>query len=107
MQKGFTAGTHRVVSPSETLERFMGKKESMGITRLCNITHLDNIGIPVVIAVRPASRSLSVSQGKGLTLEAAKASALMESIETYHAERIELPLRLASYRELSKANSVV
>ena len=78
----------------------------MGITRLANITGLDRIGLPVVLACRPNSRSLSVSQGKGVTLDAAKASAVMESIELYHAERIRKPLRLASYEELRQTERV-
>jgi len=72
----------------------------MGITRIANVTGLDHIGIPVVQVVRPNSRSLAVCQGKGLTLAAAKASAVMESIEGYHAERIGLPLKLASHEEM-------
>ena len=79
----------------------------MGITRIANITGLDRIGVPVVLACRPNSRSLSVSQGKGATLDAAKASAVMESIELYHAERIRKPLRLASYEELRQSERVV
>ena len=50
---------------------------ALGITRLANITGLDRIGIPVVQAIRPNSRSVSTSQGKGESLDAAKASALM------------------------------
>lgn len=72
----------------------------MGITRVANVTGLDVIGIPVVMVCRPNARSLSVSQGKGLTLAAARASGLMESIELWHAERITLPLKLGSYDEL-------
>ena len=45
--------------------------------------------------VRPNARSLAVSQGKGLTLAAAKASGVMEAIELYHAERI-APLKLGN-----------
>ena len=60
----------------------------MGITRLGNITGLDRIGIPVAVAVRPNSRSVSVSQGKGLDLPQAMASALMEATEGFHAEEI-------------------
>jgi len=52
----------------------------MGITRVANVTGLDHVGIPVVMACRPNARGLAVSQGKGLTLDAAKASAVMESI---------------------------
>jgi ribosomal protein S12 methylthiotransferase accessory factor len=78
----------------------------MGITRLGNITGLDRIGIPVVVAVRPNSRSVSVSQGKGLDLPQAMASALMEAIEGFHAEDVQEEER-ASYRELAATRSVV
>jgi YcaO-like protein with predicted kinase domain len=73
----------------------------LGITRLADVTGLDNIGIPVFQAIRPNSRSLSVSQGKGLTSAGAMASALGESIELWHAEHIDIPLRLGSFREMS------
>jgi ribosomal protein S12 methylthiotransferase accessory factor len=105
--KGFTNGTHRLVSPDVTLERLRPWLKEAGITRVANITGLDRLGIPVALVVRPNSRSLAVSQGKGITLAAAKASALMESIETYHAERIQLPLRLASHDELREDGSVI
>jgi len=36
--------------------------------------------------VRPLARSITVSQGKGLTHELAQVSGMMESIETHHAE---------------------
>jgi ribosomal protein S12 methylthiotransferase accessory factor len=79
----------------------------MGITRIANVTGLDTIGIPVVMVCRPNSRSVSVSQGKGLDLDAAVASGVMESAEAYHAESILLPIKLASYRELRAAHAVV
>lgn len=59
-----------------------------GITRVADVTGLDELGLPVSVAVRPLSRALSVSQGKGLTAEHARLSAAMESIETWHGERI-------------------
>jgi ribosomal protein S12 methylthiotransferase accessory factor len=74
----------------------------LGITRVANITGLDRIGIPVVTAMRPTSRALAVSQGKGATLEDAKVSALMESIEMLHAERPAIALRLASANDLAR-----
>lgn len=98
--KRFRSGTHRTVAPAETLARVRLLMPIMGITRVANITGLDQIGIPVVMVCRPNARSLAVSQGKGLTLDAARASGLMESIEAYHAEHITLPLKLASYEEL-------
>ncbi len=78
----------------------------MGITRLGNITGLDHIGIPVAVAVRPNSRSVSVSQGKGLDLTQAMVSALMEAIEGFHAEEI-AEGRRATYRELAADCAVV
>jgi YcaO-like protein with predicted kinase domain len=78
----------------------------MGITRLGNITGLDRIGIPVVVAVRPNSRSVSVSQGKGLDLPQAMASALMEAIEGFHAEEVGEGRR-ARYRDLGGDRSVI
>lgn len=47
------------------------------------------LGVPVWQAVRPRSRTLSVSQGKGLTPAAARVSAVMESLELWHAERLD------------------
>lgn len=80
---------------------------AFGITRLANVPGLDCIGIPVVMCCRPNSRSLAVSQGKGLTLAAAKASALMESVESYHAEHITLPMKLGSYHDLAYSHRLV
>jgi ribosomal protein S12 methylthiotransferase accessory factor len=73
----------------------------MGITRLGNVTGLDHVGIPVAVAVRPNSRSVSVSQGKGLTLTHAVASALMESVECFHAEDVDARFRTASQGEMA------
>ena len=72
----------------------------MGITRIANVTGLDSIGVPVVMVCRPNSRSVAVSQGKGIDLAAARASGVMESIEVYHGEHITLPLRFASHVQL-------
>jgi ribosomal protein S12 methylthiotransferase accessory factor len=79
----------------------------MGITRVANVTGLDRVGLPVVMVCRPNSRSIAVSQGKGLNLEAAKASGLMEAAETYHAERISLPLKFGSYEDLFDRHRLV
>ena len=99
--KSFFPGAHLLVDPGETLARVKPFMAKMGITRIANVTGLDRIGIPVVMVCRPNSRSIAVSQGKGYTLDAAKASGLMESMESWHAERIELPLRLGSVEDLS------
>ncbi|MGF1430817.1 YcaO-like family protein [Kitasatospora sp. LaBMicrA B282] len=95
-------GTHRSRAPAETLADYGSRMRRMGITRLANMTGLDWLGIPVYNAIRPNSRSLSVSQGKGVDHDAAKVSALMESIEYWHAEYFEGALRHESHRELSR-----
>jgi YcaO-like protein with predicted kinase domain len=105
--KAYRRGTHRTADPANTLARVQPHLASMGITRIANVTGLDRIGVPVVMVSRPNARSLAVSQGKGLTLEAAKASGVMEAIELYHAERIELALKLASARELASKHRLV
>jgi ribosomal protein S12 methylthiotransferase accessory factor len=67
------------------------------------ITGLDVLGIPVAFATRPNSRSIAVFQGKGLTDDAARASAFMEAAELWHAENIVRPVRLASAGDLRSA----
>ncbi|MFJ4689199.1 YcaO-like family protein [Streptomyces sp. NPDC088789] len=98
----FGHGTRRLIPPEQTLERLRALLPILGITRIANVTGLDHVGIPVAMACRPLSRSLSVSQGKGLDLLAAKVSAAMESLEAYHAERVDAPMVLSSWRDLRR-----
>ena len=105
--KAYLRGTHRLIAPRETVDNVRHLMPVMGITRIANVTGLDTIGIPVVMVSRPNSRSVSVSQGKGVDLDAAKASGLMESIEAYHAEHIVLPLKLGSVEELRYSHDLI
>ena len=105
--KTYRLGTHRTVPPAETLARLHPLLREMGITRVANVTGLDRIGMPVVMVCRPNSRSVAVSQGKGLDLDAAKASGLMEAMETWHAERMMLPLKLGSFNDLADTHPLV
>lgn len=105
--KRYRAGTHRVVDPADTLARVRPMLPAMGITRIANITGLDRISVPVALAFRPNSRNLAVSQGKGLTLDAAKASAVMETIEHFHAESIAAELVGASRDDLQRTARTV
>jgi YcaO-like protein with predicted kinase domain len=100
--KAYLLGTHRCVPPAETLRRFSPHMRTLGITRLADVTGLDAIGLPVHVAIRPTSRALSTAQGKGLDHDSAKASALMESIESWHAEHTELALVHDSHRALAR-----
>jgi ribosomal protein S12 methylthiotransferase accessory factor len=84
--KAFWTGTHRVRLPEETWDIMRPKLPRFGITRVADVTGLDILGIPVVMAMRPLAKLLSVSQGKGQTATLAAVSGAMESIEMWHAE---------------------
>lgn len=107
MRKTFRGGTDRAVALEESLARATALAEVAGITRLADITGLDRLGMPVHTAIRPAARSLAASQGKGLLPEAAKVSALMESLELWHAETHHLPFRFDSAADLRAAGEAV
>src|SRR3954462_14696180 len=107
LPKKFRRGTHRSAAPSDTLMRVRPFSAQMGITRVGNITGLDRIGIPVVVAVRPNSRSVAVSQGKGPTLGQALTSALMEATELFHAEDVRSRTRRATFAHLAADNEVL
>ncbi|WP_170330462.1 YcaO-like family protein [Ruegeria arenilitoris] len=106
-QKQYVLDTHRLRDPEQTLQIVKPFLKSMGITRIANLTGLDRIGLPTVMVARPNSRSVAVSLGKGLSLRAAEASGVMEAIESWHAERVQLPQRLARYAELTEEAAVV
>ncbi len=72
-----------------------------GITRVADLTGLDDLGIPTAQAVRPDSVTLSVSQGKAPTLLGARVSAAMEGLEVWHCENQLSHLRGVTARELA------
>ncbi len=81
--------TGRLRSPGDLVARMRPRFSEFGITRLAEITGLDTVGWPVWAAVRPNAPTLSVCQGKGSSVEAAQASAIMEAAEISVAERVE------------------
>ncbi|MCY0928629.1 YcaO-like family protein [Streptomyces sp. H27-H1] len=93
-------GTDRAQPPKATWEMATRAAAKVGVTRVADITRLDSIGIPTFQAVRPLSRTLAVSQGKGMTSELARLSAVMESVETWHVEQPAPPVATATPREL-------
>ena len=93
-------GTHRTATLAATWRRFAPAARRAGITRIAELTGLDTLGIPVFAAIRPMGRSLSTQQGKGTTALAARVSALMESLETWSAEHVALPVVRGSARAL-------
>jgi ribosomal protein S12 methylthiotransferase accessory factor len=94
-------GTDRAEAPTSTLEMAERAARKVGITRVADITWLDTIGIPTFQAIRPMSRTVAVSQGKGVTSELAKLSAMMEAIELWHAEQPMMATRTAPARDLA------
>ena len=100
-------GTHRAATLDATWRRFRPAATRAGITRIAELTGLDTIGIPVFAAIRPMGKSLSTQQGKGLTADAARISALMESLETWTAEELAIPIVRGSHAALRKRRRVV
>ena len=96
-------GTVRARSAADTLARLRPLLPRFGITRVMAQEGLGDIKIPVSISCRPNSRFVSTSQGKGITRELADISAIMESIEGFHAERVPPPAVTASIAELEAA----
>ncbi|HEY4057989.1 MAG TPA: YcaO-like family protein [Kofleriaceae bacterium] len=94
--------SHRSTSVEATWRKFSPLAKSAGITRVADVTGLDTLGIPVFTAIRPMGRSLSTSQGKGITAGHARVSALMESLETWTAENLALPTVRSSAKKLGK-----
>lgn len=88
--KDWVKGTHRAMEPALTLERIRPYFSKAGITRIADITGLDDLNIPVVVAIRPGSGTLAVEAGKGATLQAAATSAAMEAIERFVAEECDV-----------------
>jgi ribosomal protein S12 methylthiotransferase accessory factor len=99
-------GTHRAATLEATWRRFSRVARRAGITRIAELTGLDTLGIPVFAAIRPMGASLSTQQGKGLSRDAARVSALMESLETYTAEQARPTVR-GSYRALARRRRVI
>jgi len=102
------AGTQRVMSVEETIERVYPAARKLGVTRLADITGLDRIGVPTYSAIVPRSKDgLSVSTGKGLRPAEAKAGALMEAIERQTAIYARPPLIQGSFEELRRQCAIL
>ena len=83
----------RACPPEQTLATVGPALPACGITRVASVTHLDTLGIPTWVSVRPGGQVLQISNGKGVTDAAAQASATMEACELHLAENPD-PARL-------------
>jgi ribosomal protein S12 methylthiotransferase accessory factor len=101
-----TCGDFRGRAPEATeklVRALFSARQRFGITRIGSQTRLDRAGIAVAQVVRPLSLSNAVAQGKGANIVEAAASALMESLECWAAERIAPErIKVASARDLGE-----
>lgn len=104
LTKGYAIGTHRLVSPEQTLANIQPYLAAAGITRCADITGLDRIGIPVYCSIKPGGRLVQIHNGKGLYPMAAKVSALMEAIEIFHAENPYCDFHRDSFKGISQSD---
>jgi ribosomal protein S12 methylthiotransferase accessory factor len=88
----YRTGTYRTAGPEETWQRVSPMLPRFGITRVADITRLDDVGLPVHLAYRPTSLTYAVSIGVGGSVPHSRVSAVMESIEAWHAENLQLAI---------------
>jgi YcaO-like protein with predicted kinase domain len=100
-------GELRCRSLSDTLALAVRAGALAGVTRVSDVTRFAVPGVPVFQATRPEARSLTVSQGKGLTVTAAMVAALLESVELHGAERLPRPQAQATLAELGAETNAV
>ncbi|MBN9743356.1 hypothetical protein DMP23_19980 [Amycolatopsis sp. A1MSW2902] len=86
--------------------RFRSAAERAGITRLADVTGLDDVDVPVYLAIRPFAKSLTVGIGKGMERSQARVAAMMEAIELWHAEEIDLPTRTLPWSAAGRPGTV-
>src|SRR5438046_2684001 len=103
------AGAVRSVPPEATIRRAAPLMRVIGVTRIAEVTHLDRVGIPNFMAVRPRDLGPGISyyNGKGSNRVFAKAGAMMEAIERYSGERCDLPVSYCTYYEIRQRGAAV
>jgi YcaO-like protein with predicted kinase domain len=102
-------GVVRTVSPATTIRRARKILLKAGISRVAEVTHLDRIGIPNFMSVRPREIEPGISyyNGKGTTQDDAHAGAIMEAIERHAGEACESEIVFGSYSQLRRSRRCV
>lgn len=101
-------GIERTIPAAETIRRVTKAAQSLGVTRLADITGLDRIGIPVYSSVVPRSHDvLSIYNGKGVRSIDAQVGALMEAIERQTALRARPNIIEGSFLDLCNRSNVL
>jgi YcaO-like protein with predicted kinase domain len=83
-----TVATVNTLSRKELLEQF-------GISRMSDLTGLDNVGLPTYTCVRALAQAVSIHAGKGLEPSYSRAGAILEAIEFEISEHPSGPFRIA------------
>lgn len=91
----------RGVRLADTYARVRAIARLIPISRVADLTPLDDLGLPAYSAVTPLARDLKIHNGKGATREAARVSAMMEAVERVSGERTTAPTVVGSYEELA------
>jgi YcaO-like protein with predicted kinase domain len=104
LRKYSDKGVVRCVDPATTIRRALPVLKQAGITRITDVTHLDRVGIPNFMSVRPLDLDPGISyyNGKGTTQSDAHAGAIMEGIERHAGEYCDYPITVSSYSALRR-----
>ena len=83
--------------------------DTIGVTKVADVTDLDRVGIPNFMTVRPHDRGPGISyyNGKGTTRADAYAGAMMEAIERHTGECYDGPVIDASHYNLRRQHACV
>src|SRR3954454_14111480 len=103
------AGVERSVTPTATIRRVRAVLDTIGVTKVADVTDLDRIGIPNFMTVRPHDLGPGISyyNGKGTTRADAYAGAMMEAIERHAGERYDGPVIASSYHNLKSEHACI
>jgi ribosomal protein S12 methylthiotransferase accessory factor YcaO len=104
-----SSGVERSVRPAATIRRALAVLDTIGVTKVADVTDLDRVSIPNFMTVRPhdIGPGISYYNGKGTTRADAYAGALMEAIERHAGERYDGPVIASSYHNLKSAHACI
>jgi ribosomal protein S12 methylthiotransferase accessory factor len=95
----------RVTPPEETERRVILLLARLPVTRISDLTPLDEIRLPVFTVVTPLAKDLTTHMGKGTDAISARVSALMEAVERISAETAPAAMTVnSSFAELIRTS---
>jgi len=106
--KHYTYGQDKAFIPKETIKTVLNRlkrKKLFCLSNILRIDELDKVGIPAFICEIESDLGIGNSCGKGVSIEQAKASALMEAVERYSCElfiKERKPFIVSSYDNLKE-----